>query len=469
MNAPKAHDASTHPEKNLMRPSVLILLLALASSVMGIAQTVEESFARDPGPLDFIHGEGYEQAILQSLVGDALVGLDAQNQVVPRLSDTWEIKGKRLRFHLRDGMRFMNGDPVKPEDIVWTFHEIQRSAEASATKHGVLQGVKVTLSGSFVELSSSKPAARLLMELAHLSVTRKDHMDEGSGPFSLVRTGSEWTFTARNHFLKPKISAIHFRLIADDQALLQNLQKGWLSIGVPPARNSLRPPPNMVELHQPTRAQLLVFSQAGLAPLQALEKWRGEAFPVNFFSAKAHPSRGLWPETLGFPLMKIQAPAPPPPKGQHWELLYSAGDELVQKALLALRERAKQDGVDLEPKPVEAALLYQRLQKGDFQLASALNIFDPHPWSVLELMDIDGPMNFCEWKDAAFAGLAAKLDSPQSSSWRELQKVWAAHPTALPLLDFTSVVWVDKQLKVESSALGLYLTTPGPAGWNWTK
>ena len=214
-----------------MRRRVLILLLALASSAMGIAQIVEESFARDPGPLDFIHGAGFEQAILQSLTGDALVGLDARNQVVPRLSDRWEIKDNVLRFHLRDGMRFMNGSPVRAEDVAWTFQEIQAREDASATKRGVLQGVKITINGSFVELSSSKPAARFLMELAHLPVTRKGHLDEGSGPFSLVRKGSEWSFTARGHFLKPKLSAIHFRLIADDQALLQNLQKGWLSIG----------------------------------------------------------------------------------------------------------------------------------------------------------------------------------------------------------------------------------------------
>ena len=36
---------------------------------------VEESLPRDPGPLDFIHGDSYEQWILQSLAGDALVGL----------------------------------------------------------------------------------------------------------------------------------------------------------------------------------------------------------------------------------------------------------------------------------------------------------------------------------------------------------------------------------------------------------
>lgn len=452
-----------------MRIQALVLLMALAPSALGFAQTVEESFARDPGPLDFIRGEGFEQAILQSLTGDALVGLDAQNRVVPRLSDRWEIRGKALRFHLRDGMRFASGAPVGPGDITWTFQEIQRNKDASPTKRGILQGVVVAQKGPFVELSSSKPAARLLMELAHLHVARKGHADEGSGPFSLVRRGSEWTFTARGHFLKPKLGAIHFRLIADEQTLLQNLQKGWLSIGTPPARGGLQPPPTMVELRQPTRAQLLVFSRIGLAPLQALEKWRGEAFPVNFFSGKAQASRGLWPESLGFPVMRIQASAPASAKGQHWELLYSAGDGFVQKALLALRERARQDGVDLEPKPVEAGLLYQRLQTGDFQLASALNIFDPHPWSVLELLEPDGPMNFCGWKDGKFEGPAARLDSPQSPAWQELQKIWSVHPAALPLLDFTSIVWVDKRLKVEPSAMGLYLTTPGAAGWTWAK
>jgi len=28
--------------------------------------------------------------------------------------------------------------------------------------------------------------------------------------------------------------------------------------------------------------------------------------------------------------------------------------------------------------------------------------------------------------------------------------------------------YIDKRLKVEPSPLGLYLTTPGPAGWSWT-
>ncbi len=449
-----------------MRRGLAILLLAMA--LPAFSQRIEESFSRDPGPLDFIRGEGHEQAILQALTGDALVGLDTQNHVVPRLAESWEIKGHTLLFRLRADARFENGSQVRVEDAVWTLQEIQRDADASPTKRGILEGVKAVTKGLRLEISSSKPAIRLLMELSRIPIAQAHHPEVGCGPYALRRDGADWTFTARNHFLHPKIPTFHFRLVADDQALLQNMQKGWLTIGVPPPRRSLRPPANFLEVHQPTHAQLIVWSRGGLAPLQWLEQWRGEAIPSDFFGAKAKASRGLWPESLGFPLMKIQAPTPPLPKGQHWELLYSSGDELVQKALLLLRERAKKDGVDLEPKPVEAALLFERLQKGDFQLACALNLFDPHPWSVLEYLEPLGPLNFCGWKDAKAEALGPKLQSRESPEWRDLQQIWAAHPTALPLLDFTSVVWVDRHLKVQPSALGLYLTTPGPAAWTWT-
>ncbi len=455
-----------------MRRGIFILLVVLAPGFAPgaaplAAQIVQESFARDPGPLDFIRGEGFEQAIMQALAGDALVGLDAQNRVVPRLADRWVSKGTTTRFHLREGLRFSSGAPVGSEDVAWTFHEIQRGTGASPTKKGLLEGVRIRAAGAMVEVSSTKPALRLLMELARVPIARSGHPEEGSGPFSFQRQGTEWTFTARPHFLHPKLPALHFRLLADEQALLQNLQKGWLSIGVPPARRNLRPPVNLVELRQPTHAQLLVWSRLGVAPLQALERYRNEALPADLFGVKAHPSRGLWPESLGFPPMAIQAPAPPPPRGQHWELLYSSGDELVQKTLLALRERALKDGVELEPKPVEAALLYERLQKGDFQLACAINIFDPHPWSVLELMEPAGPLNFCGWQDTLYPGLAQRLEAPASPAWRELQQVWSRHPAAIPILDFTSVVWVDRNLTVAPGVLGLYLSTPGPAGWTW--
>lgn len=431
------------------------------------AQVVEESFARDPGPLDFVKGEGHEQAIVQSLAGDALVGMDARGRTVPRLAERWEAKGARLVFHLRKDARFADGAPVQAEDAVWTLQAIQADPAASPTKRAILRGVRAKGRGHLLELESDRPAERLLLELPRVPIARRGLPGMGSGPFLLAHANGEWRFTARSHFLKPSIPGLRFRLIGEEQAVLQNLQKGWLHIGVPPPRRGLQAPPSHVELGFDARAQLIVWSRMGLAPLKALEGWRGEAFPSDFFGGRAFPSLGLLPEGLGFRPRMITGQGGAV-RGQRWELLYTAGDDVVEKALLALRERAKREGVTLDPRPVEASLLFERLQKGDFQLACAINVFDPHPWSALDLMVPKDGMNFARWGDPAFEALLPRLGAADSPAWEQLQALWAAQPTSLPLLDFRGVVWVDRRLKVQPGPLGLYLGTPGAAGWSWS-
>jgi hypothetical protein len=251
--------------------------------------------------------------------------------------------------------------------------------------------------------------------------------------------------------------------------VLQALQKGWLSIGVPPARLQSQPPPGYRVVAQPMPYQLVVWSRLGLGPLQAMERWRKDAFPPQLLGVNARPSRGLWPRVLGFEPQEINAKAVPLPKGRPLNLLYAAGDEPVEKLLMALRARALKDGVELDLTPLDPALLVARLQKGDFGLACYLATFDPEPWSVLEYMEPHGPMNFTGWSHPALANLVAKLREPGDTAWTDLQALWAKAPGALPLVDFSSIVWVDKRLNVTPGPLGLYLETPGAAGWSWEK
>jgi hypothetical protein len=215
-------------------------------------------------------------------------------------------------------------------------------------------------------------------------------------------------------------------------------------------------------------AQLVVWSREGAGPLRLLERWRRDAFPAQLLGQNARPSRGLWPETLGFKAQSIRTdPSTPPGRGT-LHLLYGAGEESIEKLLLALRERARQAGVELQLAPVEQGLLAERLQKGDFQLACSMVVFDPHPWAVLEYLEPQGPMNFTGWSDPRLVDLLTKLRHPGDTAWTDLQNLWAGNPAALPLLDFRSVIWVDKRLEVEPSPMGLYLHTPGAAGWRWT-
>ncbi len=447
---------------------LVVCLLLVASSAP--AQVVEESLSRDPGPLDFIQGEGYEQWIFQALAGDALVGLDPKGEPVPRLANRFNLlKDGRISFTLRSDVHFPDGSPLRPEDVLWTFQELLRNPKASPTKRAIFQGAAVGLDEGRLWIRSPKPPARLLMELARVPIAQANHPERGCGPFAFRQEPGAWVFSRRNHFLNPQVEGIRFRLLADPGAVQSALQKGWLSIGAPMSRRQTEVPPTHRLITQPMHAQQVVWSRLGPAPLRWLERWRKDAFPSQLLALNARPSRGLWPETLGFKSQAIAIQGPLPKPAGPLTLLYVGGNDTIEKLLLALRERARQDGVDLRLQPLEEGLLMARLQKGDFQLACATAIFDPHPWAVLEYLDPQGPMNFSGWSDARAQSLIPKLTEPGTAGWRTLQGHWAEHPAALPLLDIQSVIWVDRRLQVEPSVLGLYLHTPGAAGWRWLR
>ena len=455
-----------------MRKSLLALCLVSAAAFVQTslsAQMVEESLAQDPGPLDFIQGDSYEQWILQSLAGDTLVGIAADGRLVPRLADRWKIrKDGTVLFFLRSDARYLDGRQVSAEDVIWTVQQLLQHPKASPTKRAILDGVTVGSDQGHPWIRSPRPAGRLLMELARVPIAQKNHPDGGSGPFAFRKEPGAWVFTRRDHFLKPRIDGIRFRLLPDSASVMTALQKGWLSIGAPATRRQTQTPRTHRLVTQPMHAQLVVWSRVGVGPLRLMEHWRKDAFPAQLLGQNARPSRGLWPETLGFKPQSIGAGTPPTHDCGTLRLLYGAGEESLEKLLLALRERARRDGIDLQITPVEQGLLTERLQKCDFQLACSMVVFDPHPWAVLEYMEPSGPMNFTGWRHPQLADLLSRIQQPGDSAWRDLQTLWARDPAALPLLDFQSVIWVDKRLEVEPSPMGLYLHTPGAAGWRWS-
>jgi hypothetical protein len=444
--------------------SVLSPLHAKASQAPS-PRLVEDSFAMDPGALDFIRGEGIDQRILQFLCGDALVGTDATGRIVPRLAKSWEVRPGELRFSLRRDATYADGRHVEPKDVQWTLQALLQDPKASPVKRQLLQGCSVGVQAGQVVLRHPKPAERMLRELATIPIARAGRSGEGSGPFHLDRSGGgEWFLSRRAHFLGPKVDGFHFRLLPDAQGILLALQKGWLHLGVPPVRTQAAPPPGYRVIMQDLPGQLVVWSRVGPAPLRWRALWRASAFPPHLLGASAVPSQSLWPRVLGFKARDL--PAPKGPLGSR-ELLYPGGDPTLEAQLQALAARSARDGATLRLQPLAPQVLEQRLAEGHFELACAVVTFDPHPWSILDLLDPSGPYNFGGFKDAAVAPLIKALDRPDAPAWAQLEARWAEGATALPLLDYRSVLWVHAKLEVIPSPVGLYFSTPGPAGWRW--
>ncbi|ACY17102.1 ABC transporter substrate-binding protein [Haliangium ochraceum] len=63
------------------------------------------------------------------LIFEGLVGLNSRLEPVPRLAESWEQSedGKVITFHLRDDVKFHDGQPFTSADVAYTFRAIQES------------------------------------------------------------------------------------------------------------------------------------------------------------------------------------------------------------------------------------------------------------------------------------------------------------------------------------------------------
>ena len=224
------------------------LALLLASSAV-LAQVVEAAFRQDPGPLDFIRGQGEAQAVLQSLTGDALVGVDAKGALVPRLALRWEARKDGLRLSLRHDATFPDGAHLTVQDALWTLQELQRNPAADPAKQRILLGASAFIQAHQLVLRSPRPALELLRDLARVPITRRGRPDQGSGPFRLEVTGGAWVLHRRAHYLGPRLEGLRFRRFADEAAALRDGQLHLLpqGSGSPPPSHRAVPLPGSPE------------------------------------------------------------------------------------------------------------------------------------------------------------------------------------------------------------------------------
>jgi len=108
---------------------------ATPPDVLVVAQSIDDAVSFDPA-------EGYELTTIQTFnnVYQRLVQTDpAQNyKLVGALADSWEAAadGKSLTFKLKDGAKFASGNPVRPEDVVYSF---VRATKLNKTPFFILQ------------------------------------------------------------------------------------------------------------------------------------------------------------------------------------------------------------------------------------------------------------------------------------------------------------------------------------------
>ncbi len=174
-----------------------------------------------------------------------LVQLAPDGSIVPVLATSWTTSagGSVYTFTLRKGVKFSNGDPLTPADVVFSMRRVvaDKYPYASAAVYDVKQ-VKA-LSGDRVAVTLDTPSWSFLFNLASYSngvildpktVSSLATRPIGTGPYTVSGETPNYSVTLTTNpgywGQAPRVAGVEFRYFTDPNALNAALESGQINV-----------------------------------------------------------------------------------------------------------------------------------------------------------------------------------------------------------------------------------------------
>ncbi len=331
--------------RTLLLASVLALplggtaaLAATPEGVLVVAQNIDDIVAIDPAQAySFTSGE------LVTNISDRLVQYDAEDPTVlaAGLASEWAIdpEAKTITFTLRDGATFHSGNPVRAEDVVFSFARVVKLNLTPAfiltqlgwTPENIADMVKadgnkviVKYEGDFspafvMNVLAARPAS-VVDELTVMANEVDGDMGNawmnahsaGSGPFSLqdYRPAELVRLTAFPDYFKgaPKVDSVIIRHVAESATQQLLLQQGDVDMAknlTPDQIAGLPADTIKVETFPQAAVHFLSFNQK-VEALQPEAVWEAARYLVDYqgmadtiLKGQMEVHQAFWPK--GFP------------------------------------------------------------------------------------------------------------------------------------------------------------------------
>ena len=225
-------------------PSPNTLIMARAADATGLDPHTQTAFA---------------SFRLLELIYEPLVTFDANLNLIPALAESWEFSsdGLTLTFHLRQGVKFHNGEDFTSADVIATFNRIldEKTGAAARANYTSIASMDAPDANTVV-FHLSQPDAPLLASLATTNAAIVpaamaqsgdfSTTADGTGPFMLKsRTPDQITELVANPNWwggKVGVDGIELRTIPDETSILAALRAGTI---------------DFAQLNDPTVATLL--------------------------------------------------------------------------------------------------------------------------------------------------------------------------------------------------------------------
>lgn len=236
------------------------LALVLASSSLVAAPAFAEgtltiSSPQDPGSWDPIDTFLVNWASVATNIYDGLTYRGPDLKLVPGLATAWEEldEGKRIRFTLREGVKFHNGEPFNAEAVKYTFDRLLGEEGAKGpqrSNYTAIEKVEI-IDDKTVDFHLTAPDPVLLTKLAaygamivppkYIEEKGDDYFNAhpvGTGPFKFVsyepKVGIKLEAFADHWGGAPKLSNVDYRFISEPATAVAELQAGRVDLVIPP-------------------------------------------------------------------------------------------------------------------------------------------------------------------------------------------------------------------------------------------
>lgn len=229
--------------------------VALAASPALAAGKMTISSPQDPGSWDPIDTFLVQWAAVSTNIFDGLTYRGPDLKLVPGLAESWEEldEGKRIRFKLRQNVKFHNGEPFNAEAVKFTFDRLLGDEGAKGpqrSNYTAIASVDI-VDENTVDMKLKSPDPVLLTKLAGygaMIVPPKYIKEKGEDNFNLnpVGTGAfKFVSYAPKVNIKleanpdywggaPKLSELEYRFIAEPATAVAELQAGRVDLVIPP-------------------------------------------------------------------------------------------------------------------------------------------------------------------------------------------------------------------------------------------
>lgn len=217
--------------------------------------TLTVSSPQDPGSWDPIDTFLVNWASVSTNIYDGLTYRGPDVKLVPGLAEKWEELdgGKRIRFHLRKGVVFHNGEPFNAEAVKFTFDRLlgdEGKKGPQRSNYAVIDAVKI-IDSYTVDMLLKNTDPVLMVKLAgygamivppkYIQEKGEDYFNAhpvGTGPFKFVsyepKIGIKLEAFSGHWGGAPKLSRLEYRFITEPSTAIAELQAGRVDLVIPP-------------------------------------------------------------------------------------------------------------------------------------------------------------------------------------------------------------------------------------------